>query len=191
MGNPNDWLPSDDGSQLVAVGGVTGIRATSNGGIFIKALVDAGFPVDKIGDDITILDGLQAHVIRIPAPKRAGLKKDKKKDFEDTILIVGEIKALPWEKSQPAGGKKKTTASKKSAGKTKTKDAESSDDGDLEAKARIRELEARQGTGWYVESKGDESSGEGSTTEDSGSESVKGELAPAEETSESEESTSE
>ena len=61
--------------------------------------------------------------------------------------------------------------------------------GDLEAKARIRELEAQQGTGWYVKSSGDESSGESTTNADTDSDSVKGELVPAEKTSESGEST--
>lgn len=127
MGSGNDWIPSEDGCQLLAVGKANSIRMTSNGGIFLKSLIDAGFPVDKLGDDITVLDGLKAHVIRVPAPKRPGLKtqdRDDGKNFEKTILIVGEILTLPWEKSKPKGvpasrgkavAKGKTTAVPKKA----------------------------------------------------------------------------
>jgi len=123
MGSANDWIPSEDGSQLMAVGKASSIRMTTNGGIFLKSLIDAGFPVDKLGDDITVLDGMQAHVIRVPAPKRPGLKKQERSDgkkFEETILIVGEILTLPWEKSKPKGAPKGKAAPK---GKGKTKPA--------------------------------------------------------------------
>lgn len=132
MGSPTDWAPSEDGTQLVAIGKATNIRLSSNGGIFLKALVDAGFPADKLGDDISILDGLQAHMIQVPAPKRPGIKKKAREDgreFADTILIVSEIKTLPWEKSKPRGapaGSKKTTTGK--GGTTKKKSAPASDD---------------------------------------------------------------
>lgn len=103
MGSEKDWKPSEDGKQLLAIGSATGIRASSNGGIFLKSLVEAGFPADKLGEDISILDGLQAHVIRVPAPERGGLKKEKEKKYEDTILVVSEIKVLPWEAKKPKG----------------------------------------------------------------------------------------
>ena len=119
MGSSKDWIPSEDGSQLISVGSVTSIRMTSNGGIFLKSLIDAGFPVDELGDDITVLNGLQAHVIRVPAPKRPGLKKkvrDDGKEYEETILIVSEIIAMPGEKKKPKGAPKGAGAAKK-AGK--------------------------------------------------------------------------
>lgn len=128
MGSANDWIPSDDGSQLVAVGKATNIRMSTNGGIFLKALIDAGYPADDLGDDITTLNGLQAHVIQVPAPKR-NLKKTKKQEEREekfgppTILVVSEIVALPGEKKKPAGapkkaaGKGKAANGKKAAGK--------------------------------------------------------------------------
>lgn len=139
MGSANDWIPSEDGSQLMAVGKASSIRMTTNGGIFLNSLIDAGFPVGKLGDDITVLDGLQAHVIRVPAPKRPGLKKQDRSDgkkFEETILIVGEILTLPWEKSKPKGAPAKKAAPKKVASKgapTKkaASKAEPEEDGDV------------------------------------------------------------
>ena len=151
MGSANDWIPSEDGSQIVAVGSATGIRSSSNGGIFLKSLIDAGFPVDKLGDDITVLDGMQAHVIQVPAPKRAGIKKAKRadgKEYEDTILIIGEIKTMPWEKSKPKGAPKGKAAGKGKA-KPKAKSAEEAhaQDEDLEAKATAAILEILEEAG--------------------------------------------
>lgn len=139
MGSSNDWIPSEDGSQLMAVGKASSIRMTTNGGIFLKSLIDAGFPVDKLGDDITVLDGMQAHVIRVPAPKRPGLKKQDREDgkkFEETILIVGEIITLPWEKSKPKGApaSKKAAPKGKAAPKSaKSKTAKAEPEGDNDA----------------------------------------------------------
>ena len=146
VGSSNDWIPSEDGSQLVAVGKASNIRMTTNGGIFLKALIDAGFPVDKLGDDITILTGLQAHVIRVPAPKRPGLEKKKRddgKNYEETILIVSEITSLPWEKSKPKGAPKTKAAPKgKVAPKAKTKEDPESDVNDAAVAAVLAILES-------------------------------------------------
>jgi hypothetical protein len=146
MGSANDWIPSEDGSQLMAVGKASSIRMTTNGGIFLKSLIDAGFPVDKLGDDITVLDGLQAHVIRVPAPKRPGLKRQNREDgkkFEETILIVGEILTLPWEKSKPKGAPAKKTAPKgKAKPKSKAKPEPEGDVNDAATMAVLSILES-------------------------------------------------
>jgi len=153
MGSSNDWIPSEDGSQLLAVGKATNIRMTSNGGIFLKSLIDAGFPADQLGDDITVLQGLQAHVIRVPAPKRPGIKKEKK-DFEDTILIVSDIISLPGEKKKPKGAPKGAAKSKaKGKAKPKAKPTveeaveEAADSGDINDKATVAIMEILEAEG--------------------------------------------
>ena len=123
MGSANDWMPSEDGKQLIAVGKAEHIRVTSNGGIFLKSLIDAGFPPEKLDDDISVLDKMEAHMVRVPAPKRPGLKRNKRedgRDFEETILIVSEIKTLPWESKGKAKGK--APAKGKTQSKSKAKD---------------------------------------------------------------------
>jgi len=138
MGSPNDWTPSEDGCNLVAIGKATNIRMSSNGGVFLKALVDAGFPADKLADDISVLDGLQAHMIQVPAPKRAGLKKREREDgreFADTVLVVSEIKTLPWEKSKPKGAPAtKKAGAKKTSPKPKAASKDTSGSEDVEGK---------------------------------------------------------
>ena len=101
VGRAQDWTPSDDGKKLIAIGSATGIRSTSNGGILLASAVNARFPVDQLGDDISVMVGTVAHMIRVPAPKRPSLAKQKNEDGSDresTILIVDEIVSLPGEK---------------------------------------------------------------------------------------------
>jgi hypothetical protein len=132
MGSAKDWIPSEDGKQLLSVGSATSIRLSSNGGIFLKSLVDSGFPGDKLGDDISILDGTQAHMIQVPEPQRSTKKTKEQQEKEakygpKTILVVSAINRLPWEKATPAGGKKAPATGKpvskpaaKPAAKTET-----------------------------------------------------------------------
>lgn len=134
VGSSKDWRPSEDGKELIAVGGASerslkapALRSTSNLAIFLQNLVDAGFPIDNLGTDISVMDGLKAHVIQIPAPERKGLKK-KDKRYDDTILVVDEIIALPGEKASKTKAKGKAKA-KGEEGGSKSKE-------DLEAKAQ-------------------------------------------------------
>ena len=113
VGKAADWQPSEDGTQLIAVGRATQINASSNAAILLKSLVDAGFPGDKLGDSITILEGLEGHVMRVPAPVRKGLKDQKE---GQTILTFASITKLPWDKAGAAkakpGAKGKAAAAK-------------------------------------------------------------------------------
>jgi len=128
MGTTKDWIPSEDGKQLIKAGSANSIRLTSNGGIFLKALVDAGFPTDKLGDDITVLEGVKAHFIQIPEPERKGITRTKEQQDKidkwgpKTILVVSEIIELPWDKKEAKTKKTpgSTTATKSAAAPTKT-----------------------------------------------------------------------
>ena len=113
MGKAADWQPSPSGKKLLPIGSATGIVKSSNGGIFFASLLNAGFPTDRLADgDISCLDGMEAHVIRTPAPKRTGLVNEKK---DATILIIDKVIALPGE-----GKKKNTRSSKGSKGAATT-----------------------------------------------------------------------
>lgn len=99
-GSLKEFLPSDDGKMLLPVGSQTGLNKSCNVVQLIMSLIDAGFPEDKIQDDISVLEGLQAHVVRVPAPKRPGLVKQPRADgkvYEDQVLVVDTIIKLPWE----------------------------------------------------------------------------------------------
>lgn len=154
MGRLQDWIPSEDGKQLLSVGTATSIRLSSNGGILLKSLVDSGFPGDKLGDDISILNGLQVHMIQVPEPQR-GMKKTKEQEEKETkfgpktILVVSEVQVLPWEKKKPAGaGAKKKPAGKAKPKAAKAAAAEEVEGGEIEEKATevIMEILADAGT---------------------------------------------
>jgi hypothetical protein len=151
MGSAKDWEPSEDGCQLIAIGQATSLRMSTNGGIWLKALLDAGFPLDKLGNDVSNVDGLSCHVIRVPEPQRKGIvKSEKQKAREEkygppTLLVVSEILEMPGEskaagkKAGPGAAKGKTSkpASKPAA----SKPAAGESDGDIETKAMMAIME--------------------------------------------------
>ena len=123
MGKASDWQPSDDGCSVVAVGKATAIANNSNAAILISSLVNAGFPVNKIDDDVRCFEGLKAHMTRVPAPKRGTQPKAPREDgrvFDDTILTVGTIIALPGEKGKATPKGKPNTGTAPAATKPTT-----------------------------------------------------------------------
>lgn len=108
-GQAKDWNPSKDGKSLIPVGEAKGLNKSSNASILFQSLIKANFPEDKIGDDVSVFEGMRAHMIRVPAPKRGGLPSTKKREdgreFEKTILVVDKILSLPGE--EKAEGKPK------------------------------------------------------------------------------------
>jgi len=119
-GGAANWEVAADGKKMKAKGTQKGINKGSNLGIFLASLYNAGFPKDKLGDDISILDGLQAHMIRVPEPERKGLNRPAAQPGrERTIPTISRVIKLPWEKAAaPKPG------AKKPAGKTPSTSAE-------------------------------------------------------------------
>ncbi|KKN52301.1 hypothetical protein LCGC14_0613960 [marine sediment metagenome] len=147
-GDKNTWVPDDEGERLtdISPGQNATIKTSSNCGIFMTSLANAGFPMDKLDGPISVLAGMEAHVVRQPAPVRKGLDEAKTNDdgtkkFPKTILVIEEIKVLPWDAEEgetpkkAAGKKGKKAPAKKAAGKkASTKKAAS---GEAEAEATI------------------------------------------------------
>lgn len=105
MGKALDWIPSDDGKELVPIGRATQLTAGSNGMWLLTSAINAGMPESKLGDDISIFKGMECHVNRVAAPVRKGLQQKEGK----TILVITKIHKLPWDKTA-AKGKGKTAA---------------------------------------------------------------------------------
>lgn len=106
VGNAEDWAPSKDGSKIIPIGKAAKLSKSSNFFQLIKSLKDAGFPEEKIEDDVTVYEGMKCLMVRVPAPERKGLTQTPKK-FEATILLVDKVITLPWEeeKGKSKGGK--------------------------------------------------------------------------------------
>lgn len=102
-GKQFDGTPSANGKTVELNGKSTGFNENTNWIVFLKSLVDAGFPQDKLEetDDITILEGLEAHVMLVDAPKRSGIAQTRKgkdgTEYPIQNLVVDKIHKLPWE----------------------------------------------------------------------------------------------
>ena len=103
VGDPERFAPSEDGKTLVAVGTAAALSKSSNFVLFMTALVNAGFPENKVGEDISSLEGLKAYYIGQKPPTRAGLAQNApvegQKVYEKVILVPSVIIKLPWEKT--------------------------------------------------------------------------------------------
>jgi hypothetical protein len=109
-GSSDDWNPSKDGTKLVPIGKASSLSKSSNLYQLLKSIKDAGFPEDKMEDDISVYEGMGCHMVRVKAPERPGLKKTEKK-YEASVLVVDNIIKLPWgEEKGKGGGKEKGKA---------------------------------------------------------------------------------
>jgi hypothetical protein len=112
IGDTSKFVPSPDGRRALAV--VEGARfvQSSKGIRLIASLVNAGFPEDKIADDLSVFDGTYGHVNRTTLPRIAGQEKDA------TILEFTKIHRLPWEKKSGSAATKSKPAAATPAAKT-------------------------------------------------------------------------
>lgn len=120
VGASKDWLVDSDGQTVIPNNEDATIKKSSNFGLLLISMVNAGFPPDKLGEKAGDFNGMIAHFHRAAAPKR-GTIGDTKTDSEGkeqkmTILEIDEIQKFPWEKGKDKGGKasgnkKKTSGS--------------------------------------------------------------------------------
>lgn len=115
-GDPARFQPSKDGRTLEALTSSENLSKSSNYYILMNALINAGFPENKLGEDISVLDGLRTHNIGIPEPKRSGLVREAVEGARERVISVPDsIIQLPWEgkgKVAPAKGKAATAPAK-------------------------------------------------------------------------------
>lgn len=111
VADPTRFVPSQDGKSLVAVGTASAINKSSNFHILMENLVSAGFPENKLGKDISAIEGLYAYWIGVPEPTRAGLQRTPEQAARQRVIPVpSQILRLPWEKGK---GKTATKATPK------------------------------------------------------------------------------
>ena len=107
-----DWEPSKDGLSIVPLAGQTGINKSSKAGMLFQSLIDNGIDQSKVGDSVSNLEGIVAHMVRVPL-KAGGLptkvKRADGREFEKTCLIVEKVIKWPWDRGSK-GAKKETLA---------------------------------------------------------------------------------
>ncbi len=97
-GDPARFAPSKDGKTLEALTASANLSKSSNYYILMNALINAGFPENRLGEDISVLDGLYTHNIGIPEPKRSGLVRETAEGARERVISVPDsIIKLPWE----------------------------------------------------------------------------------------------
>ncbi len=100
VGGKDDFVPNDAGTGLVALKSKSSLTKKSKFGMYMEALVQAGFPLNKMDDgDISYLNGLEGHFLRNVVEYK-GLTK--KSDRDSTVMLCTKIISLPGE----GGGKK-------------------------------------------------------------------------------------
>jgi len=110
-GDPNRFAPSADGKTLEALTESVNLSRSSNYYILMNALINAGFPENKLGEDISVLDGLYTHNIGLPEPKRSGLVRVTAEGARERVISVPDsIIKLPWENKGKGVAKAKVTA---------------------------------------------------------------------------------
>lgn len=97
-GDQKNFVPSDDQRRFVRVGKQTGLGETTNALGWILSAINSGFPADKVGDDVSVFDGMECHITKVPQPKRSFAQGTAAPvGGEKTYLVVSKIHKLPWE----------------------------------------------------------------------------------------------
>lgn len=105
-GDPERFIVADDGKSIDAVAEGGAVSKSSNFHLLMSSLVSSGFPEDRLGDDVSVLDGLYTYNVALPEPDRPGLKREKKEgERERSISVPTQVLKLPWEKKGAAKGK--------------------------------------------------------------------------------------
>lgn len=96
------YTPSDDGTYVIPAGSAKGFNKSSNVVAFLTALVNKGFPEDRLAQsDISLLDGMGVHLVQVTQPKREGLKGGGEGEAKG-IVLIDKILNLPGEAAAPA-----------------------------------------------------------------------------------------
>jgi hypothetical protein len=108
-GDTKHFVPSDDGRQAIPVGKLEGLNENTNCMAFLASLVNSGFPEDKLGDDISVIEGTKVHIDQVPQPKRPGVSGG---DKNKTLGIVTKLLGLPNEGTKAGKAKVSKAATK-------------------------------------------------------------------------------
>jgi len=93
------------GQYIVLAPGSTasGILKNTNMMLFLRELVNAQFPEDKITEKADFLVGLEGHWKRIPLKKKDGTVSKNAKGYDNTVGVFSRILKFPWEKAAKGG----------------------------------------------------------------------------------------
>jgi hypothetical protein len=135
VGGEDDFMPSKDGSYLLAAGDRSTLNQGSNYFLLTASVENClgEKPPQEVADDVSLFKGLKGHVLRVPQPKREGLKNVRKREDgeerEKTVLTFNDIKTTPWDKGSKKRGSRKTSP-KEEPEEKESKSSKASSNGD-------------------------------------------------------------
>jgi hypothetical protein len=95
-GKPEDWAPEESGEGFVSPSGKTGINGTTNLGMFLASLVEAGFPKELFDDgNLKVIIGTQVHVLQKVLERQGLIRTGKNASRPNQVLLVSKLNALP------------------------------------------------------------------------------------------------
>lgn len=154
VGGDDDFMPSKDGSYLVKAGDRSSLNQGSNYFLFMASVKNClgEDPPDTVMEDIGLFNGLKGHVLRVPQPKREGLKNVRKRDDgeerEKTVLTFNDIASTPWEtKGKKRAARKKTEEEPEEKESKSSRSSKASSNGDAEDDAAKLIKKALMGAG--------------------------------------------
>ena len=104
VGGKDDFVPNDSGMGLVKLKSRDSLTKTSKFGMFMAAIVESGFPLNKMdSDDISYLVSTNGHFLRKVVEYKGLVKKG---DRDSTVLLCTKINMLPWDAEKGGKGKK-------------------------------------------------------------------------------------
>ena len=129
LGKSEDWAPSQGGEGFVSVSGKNSINATTNLGMFLKSLVENGFPPDLLASgNLKCIIGTKVHVL-MKQTERQGLKRGGANTNRPTgVLLVSKIHSLPGTDAKSAAKASVKSAGGKTNGVAATSASGDSDD---------------------------------------------------------------
>jgi len=131
LGKSGDWAPSPSGEGFVAVSGKTSINATTNLGMFLKSLVENGFPAEVLATgNLKSIIGTKAHVMMKQTDRKSLVRAGRDQSKPTGVLLVSKIHSLPGTDNKKAAPVGKSTAAVggKANGAAKATKASASDE---------------------------------------------------------------
>lgn len=113
LGKSDDWAPSEAGDGFISVSGKTSINATTNLGMFLKSLVENGFPTDVLATgNLKSIIGTKCHVMMKQTDRKSLVRANRDPNKVTGVLLVSKIHSLPGADTKTAGkaGGKATAA---------------------------------------------------------------------------------
>lgn len=112
LGKSEDWAPSASGEGFIAQSGKTSINATTNLGMFLKSLVENGFPTDLLATgNLKCLIGTKCHVLMKQTDRKSLVRAGRDTSKPTGVLLVSKINSLPGADTKGAvAGKGKAAA---------------------------------------------------------------------------------